>query len=441
MKSPFAIIALYLILTSITGCSFFTSSFENLASNKNKENKSVLAPTKINYCTDKSRIQYISEDEASLPFYRQINNSIFENKGINFIQKAVMLSLIEMSRRPDEASPYSRLQIFLSYNKKKYYYDFKPKEVNDKLQMPYLKALEFLTQKFLPGQSLLSIANILDVIVPNNFKVSSDFESFLRENKIDLLKNDYLTEQFFKGDEILTRYETFERSRYQNIIIQYLSQYSNSENYDFQKNGLETYKLSKDNFEISCNVDLSIISTLKDDLLISDKRKSHFIGYQDGNNSFLAVSSNNLKRPFSTDKSYYIKASSGADPLPVCEFKSDNKEIILFSSNGRNPIQHLQHLVSYEINLVDSSAALNDMLNFSRHLFLTNPDRILYESKRGRKSQLDFFLGMNFPIYHVESLGDIFGHAIFKKSIEGVIKEEQSLHIDDRNQTRLWCKQ
>jgi hypothetical protein len=352
-----------------------------------------------------------------------------------------MLSLIEMSRRPDEASPYSRLQIFLKYNKQKYYYDFKPKEVNEKLQMPYLKALDFLTQKFLPGQNLNSIANILDVIVPNNLKVSSDFEVFLRENKNDLLRNDFLTEQFFKGDEILTRYETFERSRYQNIIAQYFSQYSKNENYDFQTNGLDTYKLSKDNFEVSCNVDLSKISTLKDDLLTSDKKKSHYMGFQDGENVFLAVSSNTLKRPFATDKSYYIKASAGVDPLPVCEFKSDNKDITLFSSNGRNPIQHLQHLVSYEIKLVDSSAALNDMLNFSRHLFLTNPDRILYESKRGRKSQLDFFLAMNFPIYHVESLGDIIGHAIFKKSIEGVRKEEQSLHIDDRNQTRLWCKQ
>jgi hypothetical protein len=441
MKFPLSFILLFSAMSLITGCSFFTSRFENLASLKNKETKSNISSTKVNYCADKTRIQYISEDEASLPFYRQLSNSIFDNKSINFIQKSVMLSLIEMSRRPDEASPYSRLQIFLKYNKQKYYYDFKPKEFNDKLQMPYLKALDFLTQKFIPGQSLNSIAKTLDIIIPNNLKVSSDFEAFLKENKNDLLKNDFLTEQFFKGDEILTRHETFERNRYQNIITQYLSQYSKNENYDFQTNGLDTYKLSKDNFKVSCNVDLSKISTLKEEIFTSEKKKSHYIGFQDGDNVFLAVSSNTLKRPFTTDKSYYIKASAGIDPLPVCEFKSDNKDITLFSSNGRSPLQHLQHLVTYEINLVDSSTALNDMLNFSRHLFLTNPDRILYESKRGRKSQLDFFLEMNFPIYHVESLGDIFGHAIFKNSIDKVNKEEQSLHIDDRNQTRLWCKQ
>jgi hypothetical protein len=432
---------LFLILFFLGGCSFFSSRFENLANSKSKDNKTVLAPSKINYCVDKGRIQYIGEDEASLPFYRQLNNSIIDNKGISFIQKAVMLSLIEMSRRPDEASPYSRLQIFFKYNKQKYYYDFRPKVINENLQMPYLKALDFLTQKFLPGQSLLSIASILDVIVPNNLKVSSDFETFLAENKKDLLKNDFLTEQFFKGDEILTRYETFERSRYQNIVSQYLTLYAKTENYEFQSNGIDTYKLNKDNFEVNCNVDLSKISTLKDDLLTSDKKKSHYMGFQDGDNVFLAVSSNTLIRPFATEKSYYIKATAGTDPLPVCEFKDASKDITLFSSNGRNPIQHLQHLLSYEINLVDSSVSLNDMLNFSRHLFLTNPDRILYESKRGRKSQLDFFLAMNFPIYHVESLGDIFGHASFNKSSDGTKKEQQSLHIDDRNQTRLWCKQ
>ncbi|MDD4976334.1 MAG: hypothetical protein PHY93_18390 [Bacteriovorax sp.] len=121
--------------------------------------------------------------------------------------------------------------------------------------------------------------------------------------------------------------------------------------------------------------------------------------------------------------------------MPVCQFNNSLQDIILFSTSGRNPAQHLKHLVSYDISLVDSFQSLEELLKFSRHLFLSNPDRILYESKRGRKSQLDFFLSMNFPIYHVEALGDIIGAGIFKNAR----REDLSLIADDRSKARLWC--
>jgi hypothetical protein len=432
-------IFLILLLTLINGCSYLSNKFELFAEKKQVQPSLILETNKRNYCATNSKIEYISEDNSLLKYYNALNPTLFENNQFTFIQKAVMLSLIEMSRRPDEASPYARLQVYLRLKGKNYYYDFRPKRLEDDTKMPSLKGLDYLVKKFLPKQTLTNIASQLDAIVPINMSVSSEFENFLKDNKIALLKNETLTTKFFKGDEPLTKYETFERVSYKSLILQYLSPlYSNDSDYEFTKNALEEIQMPKEKYRARCNYDISKEQTLRDELLLSDLKKSHTIGLQDGDNFFLSVSSATLSRPFKTTPkmSYFMKVQPSSFPLPICELKGASQDIVLFSSNGRNPVQHLQHLISYDIDQIDSSYSLNELLNFSRHLFLTNPDRILYESKRGRKAQLDFFLAMNFPIYHVEDLGNIFGHASFNSEN----KQENSIHIDDRSSARLWCK-
>ena len=350
-----------------------------------------------------------------------------------------MFSLLEMSRRPDEASPYSRLQVYLKRNGKTYYYDFRPKNLEDDTKMPFLKGLDYLTQKFVPQKSLLSMATQLDSIIPQGIGVSLEFENFLKDNRKELLKNDEFTNHFFKGDEIITRYETFNRINYRSIVEHYMKGFAKTADYEFEKNGLTANKSAKESYETNCNYDLSKEISLRDEIMSADQKKSHYIALSEGEDFFLAVSSTTLFRPFKTTPKmgYFMKSRPTAFPLPICEFKGKNQEIVLFSSEGRNPIQHLQHLEAYEIDQVDSVFTLNELLGFSRHLFLSNPDRILYESKRGRKAQLDFFLEMNFPIYHVDSLGNIFGHARFM----GDKQKESVLYSDDRSTARLWCKE
>ena len=428
--------SLLLLLSTLSSCSYLTNKFESITQ-KSKDKTSFIS-NKKNYCPVNSKIQYISEDEYSLKFYKSLHPSLFENKNLSFMEKSIMFSLLEMSRRPDEASPYSRLQVYLKLNGKTYYYDFRPKNLEDDTKMPFLKGLDFLTQKFTPQKSLLSVATQLDSIVPQGIGVSLEFENFLKDNRKDLVKNEELTNRLFKGDEIITKFETFNRISYKTIIEQYLNGFSKNADYEFEKNGLTANKSAKENYETNCNYDLSKETSLRDEILSSDQKKSHYIALSDGEDFFLAVSSTTLFRPFKTTPKmgYFMKSRPAAFPLPICEFKGKNQEIVLFSSEGRNPIQHLQHLDAYQIDQVDSVFTLNELLGFSRHLFLTNPDRILYESKRGRKAQLDFFLEMNFPIYHVDNLGNIFGHARFKneKQLESV------LYSDDRSSARLWCK-
>ena len=431
------LISLFFLILSLSSCSYLTKKIELL--NENPKDKPTNISNKLNYCPMKSKLQYISEDEYSLKFYKNLHPHLFENKNLSFIEKSIMFSLLEMSRRPDEASPYSRLQVYLKHNGKSYYYDFRPKKLSDNNQMSFIKGLDFLVTKFSPQKSLLSLSTQLDAIIPRDISVSLEFENFLKQNSADLIKNDELAKYFFKGDEAITRFETFDRINYKNIIQQYLKTSSNNSNYEFDKNGLTANKSDKENFETNCNYDLSKETNLRDEIMNDNQKKSHYIALKEGDNFFLAVSSNTLVRPFQTTPKmgYLVKSLPSTSPVPICEFKGSDQEIVLFSNEGRNPIQHLQHLEAYEIDQVHNAFTLNEFLGFSRHLFLSNPDRILYESKRGRKSQLDFFLEMNFPIYHVENLGNVFGHATFKSDK----LKESILYRDDRSIAQLWCKE
>lgn len=410
-----------------------------MSQRKNEDTTKPTIVAKNNYCPDNSKIQYISEDESLLKYYKNLNPTIFENKNIPFVQKAVMLSLIEMSRRPDESSPFARFQVYLKLNGITYYFDFRPKNLLDDTKMSHLKGLEVLTAKFLPKQNLASIAANLDNIVPVSTNVSSEFEKFLRENRIDIIKNETLVNYFIKGDEVLTKYETFNRMSFKALVKQYQSPlYASDADYSFDINGLNANNSGKVGFQANCNYDLQKEIYQRDELLPTEIKKSHTVGISDGEDYFLAVTSATINKPFKTSPKlgYFMKVRPSPLPLPVCEFNAENQNIVLISSDGRNPVQHLQHLLAYGVNQVDSPFALNELLNFSRHLFLSNPDRILYESKRGRKAQLDFFLTMNFPIYHVETLGNVFAHATFKNDKKII----SGLFIDDRSQAKLWCK-
>lgn len=441
----------FLILSTLfllTSCTYFSKKFESMAQENTESSTKVTGSKKINYCPANTKLQYISEDEYTSKFYSQLHPQIFENKNYSFAKKALIFSLLEMSRRPDLASPFSRFQFYIRVNGKNYYYDFRPKDNSkdnskesskDGQKMPFMRALEYIAQRFIPGQSILSIATEMDAIIPTGLPVSQDFENFLRDNKNNLVRNEELTARFIKGDEVLTRYETFKRINYRALTEQYLKNHSKADSYVFDNNPLNLNKSKKENFQSNCNYNLDKEMSLKDTLMaIQEPKYSHHISMSEGDDFFLAVTSNDLMIPFETipKLGYFMKSKTPNSPLPICEFIGANQEIILFSNKGRNPVQHLQHLVAYDIDQIDSAMMLNELLNFSRHLFLSNPDRILYESKRGRKAQLDFFLAMNFPIYHVDNLGNLFGHATFKHEN----KSEKTLYSDDRSPARLWCK-
>jgi len=267
--------------------------------------------------------------------------------------------------------------------------------------------------------------------------ISLELESFLQNNKDELLKVEQFNNTFFKGDEVLTKHEYFKRTSIKKLIASYYSEKIHAENlYETSGDALLDLTPKGANLELKCNVDINKDNPTREKEFFSEQNKYHYFAIKEGDNIFIAVSSAIIQKPFrNIDNTNFLRTKPGLTPLPVCQFKNNLQDITLFSMGNRNPAQHLKHFISYEIERANSFQSLEELMNFPRHLFLNDPDRILYESKRGRKSQLNLFLTMNFPIYHVDTLGEIFGVAAFNNNKQ----EERSLVVDERSQARIWC--
>ena len=427
---------LILLLFISSSCSFFTKKVESLTFENVGEVKKNLS--KQTYCSNNAPLQFIFEDDSAEKFYSTFATKVFKNSKFSFIQKTVLLSLIEMSRRPDIASPTSRFQYFLHLDNKDYYFDFFPK-TNVNNSIPLLKGLSSLLNQFDHSIKLQILAENLDSIVPSLISVSADLETFLKKNKNEISKNKKLSDLFIKGNDSLTKLESFKRSFYTSIIQSSLEELSKKDEIYFSvQKPLTNVETNTRNVKIECNFKLSNDSLVRDDSIFADSIKSHSFGIKEGNNYFLGIASGEIDNPVRNFQSLgMIKTSPSHSPIPICHLKNDEHDIIIISNKGRSPAQHLEHLLDYELASIDNFSSLQELLKFSRHIFLSNPDRILYESKRGRKNQLDFFLTMNFHIYHVEELGNLIGFANYKDAHQNSIK---SLFVDDRSLAQLWCK-
>lgn len=431
---------LFIFLFIISSCSFFSKKIENLTTSDSENSiANSTNDTKRNLrCAPKSNIQILLDDDSAMKFYTPLIPTVIENKSLSFIQKIMAVALIEMGRRPDVASPSSRFQYFLHYNHKDFYFDFYPRLSSNENRMSLIKGLDFLSRHFDKSKSLYKIAEFLDQTVPSNINVAPDFESFLKDHKNSIIPNETLSSHFLKGDEIITKHETFKRLNYKKIIsLFYNAHLDNDSLYETPAVVLQTYNDKNIHPNIKCNFSSKTDDLNKQMAEKLDNYKSHYFGLSEDDNYFIAVTSSAKSPTMPNYKDFYLlKAVPSPRPIPYCQINNEEKIITLFSTKGKKPEQHIKHLISYDIESIKSYDELEDLLRFSRHLFLSNPDRILYESTRGRKSQLDFFLNMNFPIYHVDKLGDVMGAIELKNKIH----INQSLIIDDRSAAKLWCK-
>ncbi|MBA2403937.1 MAG: hypothetical protein H0V66_04130, partial [Bdellovibrionales bacterium] len=72
------------------------------------------------------------------------------------------------------------------------------------------------------------------------------------------------------------------------------------------------------------------------------------------------------------------------------------------------------------------------LIRHSRHLFLSDPVRLVIESHRSRTDQIENLLKINLPIYNAEKLGNIWAYTYFN--------DQGRFIIDDRNVGSYSCK-
>ncbi len=424
------------ILFSISGCSYFAEKISSLSDTTSVElNKFRSFNKSAQQCLPEDKVAISIEDENVAKFLKNEYKKLFLNPQYTFVQKAVFLSLIEIARRPDAAGFNSRFQAVVKFNNKFYYFDNEtiPKEKNEKniyFNSSFYIGLNDILKIQHRDETLLKIAKTLDSSIGLYLPVSNDFESFLSKHKKTIAKNPSLAEVFLKGEETVTRFESFPRNSFTQLVQTFENQFKSSSPEVNSFKELSYPIEGKSSSTIACN---KVLEDSLSEVIDFEKVKTHHFSLREGENFFIGITSSIIQEDIKTmnDKLYQLNNKPNPYPLPICLFKNQTKEILLASIDGRNPHQHLKHLINYEIDQVDNFLELSDVLNFSRHLFLSNPDRILYESKKGRKSQLDFFLSKKFPIYHVEDLGQIVGYSMFDK--------KNNLILDSRNATVLWC--
>lgn len=418
----------FISLSTIESCSYFTKKVESL-STTTVNNTDEIKNQKLN--CQKKALQISLVNDSNLNSHEDyFNKKSFLNK--SFIDKSLILALLELTRRPDAISPNSRWQVFIKYNKKEYYFDFRPKQMTEMNNFPLIYGLEYISNLF-NSSKLDQLISEIDYNSTSNVPVDIQLENFLATYKKEIDKNESLKNYFFKGDELITHFESFKKNSLSTLFQYYKKNKLNNSNlYESDKNLLKE-KYNESNFQIACNFDFKKeLDNSADSNTTKDDRSLSF-GIKENDNFFIAIASSTLIHPFSTyGSSYVIKMLPSALPVPSCYMTSNLiNGLFLSSLDGKSKSQHLKHLIDYDIYNSKNLNEVRDILKFSRHLFLSNPDRILYESKRGRKDQIDFFLTMNFPIYHVEQLGNIIGFASFKN--------ENSLILDDRTKAEIWC--
>ena len=116
----------------------------------------------------------------------------------------------------------------------------------------------------------------------------------------------------------------------------------------------------------------------------------------------------------------------------VCVIENEKNLIWTFSNFSRDPGQHLFHLIRYGLTRSKTTDEVDKLIRHSRHLFLSDPVRLVIESSRSRSDQIENLLKLNLPIYNAEKLGNIWAFTSFQ--------EHDRFILDDRNVGAYTCK-
>jgi len=337
------------------------------------------------------------------------------DKPLTLVEKFVLISLIQMNLRPDLASPTSHLHTVTNLSKSNGYYAYLGANSHS---WPYLVGLEELLSKYKSSYHLLQFAKWLDQYFNQSKQVGIELARFLKEQKDKLEQYDQLKNTFLRAKQPLSVGETLPHVAY----VKLLKNITPSQKKIKYQNTLLPYPLSAtnpdhQNINILCNYDFGLYDQARY-YIHKQEIPNLSVGIMDKSGNYLmGITTQHLTDIRPVDKTFFIAGTAHQDNLSVCFIKNaiNQSQFALVSTDSRDPGQLIYHLIQYEFfnskNLYETSA----YLNFPRHLFLIDPLRMVYESGKGSNQQLNRFLSMNFPIYHADSIGNLWLLASFDR--------------------------
>jgi hypothetical protein len=346
-----------------------------------------------------------------------------EELNLDFVEMTVLWSLLQINIRPDLASPTARLQFLVRLNKESVYRDF---SVSDNGGHPFLTGLEELLKKHPKKKGLAWYAKLLDDKFKNEIVAGKTLELRLREMKAVLGPDPILRRHFFRGDELIRESERLPKVNFLKLVRR-----SKEKNIVTPVNEtLFSYRRTPQ-LDVRCNYDFTLYDN---SIFLIDKEENigHLFGLTQGSDAFLAVVAQKTEAPRALFGEAVIEGSARVRSSAFCLIKSQTEEIWVTSNQSRDPGQHVYHLFRYGLTKVHTPEDIQRLLRHSRHMFLSDPLRLVIESSRSRNNQIQELLKLNVPIYNADSMGNIWAWS-------DLANEGGRFFIDDRNPGALFC--
>ena len=412
------------ILIFLTSCSLFISRIENPVMRDQTLLKK--APVVSGHCGIDKKIdfQLVGTGENSQTVYQElVKNS---KTPLDFMDHFALWNLLQLSVRPDQSSATSRFQILIHKDQKSYYFDFFS-EVSEE-QYPYLYGIEWILKKFGKNRSLESYAQLLQSSIGQKIKIGKDFETFLIKNIAEIKNDPELAPLYFRGSDVLKENETSPVLNYMRMIRHYRK--AQKDQKIIVNTSLTSFVTEKGSTG-SCNYDFNLYDN---SIFLIDKviPVANLYGLAKAKSAFLASSSQKLEKITSLKGLPLFKGESKVRSSAVCMIENDGSKIWAFSNQSRDPGQHLFHLVRYGLPSSQTTAEVEKLIRHSRHLFLSDPVRLIIESARSSDEQIENLLKLNLPIYNADKLGNIWAYTQFKEGSRFI--------VDDRNPGAFKCQ-
>ncbi len=375
------------------------------------------------YCTQPANPKYVlfnSSPQTQADFYR-----ITKDKGYSSVEIFALWSLVQMSLRPDINSPESQFEVFVDGPVSIRYFRF----TLESHQYPMLEGLSFILRTYSSKRTLRELITRLDNDFVLFMTVDKGLENFIFNNKSLINQISTMKESFIRADDPLQSGEKFKRMNFSKLLTLLPKT-------EQQNGGMPLLATENNQSELTCNFSMQSY----EESLYSVQEKvnpTYTFGVIHESFSFLAASSLAYKGLETFPQTYWLKNAPDSRKarfdVGSCLYEDPvtKKKIALISTESRDPGQHLYHLFQYDMKKIRFPNDMDTLFKFSRHLFLTEPLRLIYESHRGTERQLTELLKLSIPIYNANQLGHI--TAIMHTP------EAKTFILDNRHEGNLSC--
>lgn len=342
---------------------------------------------------------------------------------LDFKEQAIMWMMIQMNVRPDLASPTSRIQLIFREMGKTEYKDYSSSDTN---AYPFIRALEDFLVGHPRKKNLHWYAQLLDTHFTSEVVVGKSFEKRLLTLKDEIATNEVLRKFYFRGDDTLRESERIAKINYSALFSALkknpIKSKKSTDLYDYRK----TPKL-----KLSCSYDFNLYDE-SIFLIGDDDSPGHLFGMSLGTQGLMAITSQTFEKVEPLYGQPLFRGKANSRTASMCVIKNEKNEIWLSSHHSRDPGQHIYHLFKYGIINATTPDGIDALIRHSRHMFLSDPLRLVIESSRSKPKQIQELLKLNVPIYNAKSIGNVWAWS-------NLNNEGGRFYLDDRNPGALFC--